>query len=309
MNLYTDNDPDVCRWAQNLVNDRKVPPGRVLQADIRDLTSADLAGYRQCHFFCGILGWPHALDLAGWPRSRPVWTASCPCQPLSSAGQRQGAADERHLWPALFRLVAELRPPVLLGEQVGSTLGREWLSGVRLDLEHLGYACGAADLPAASVGAPHIRQRLYFAAFRLVDADSQRRDGQALHPRRRRPPPAAADEPRSHDRLADPELDAADTGRLAAGPGSGAAPPSAGTHAQPRRRSSAGPWEDSEWIACADGKARRAQPGAFPLADGVPGRMVLLRGYGNAVVPPLAAAFISAAMAAASTASGPVAGW
>ena len=103
--------------------------------------------------------WPYALRLAGWPDDRNVWTGSCPCQPLSSAGQRKGHADERHLWPAFYSLIAECRPAIVFGEQVASKDGREWLAGVRADLEALGYACGAADLCAAGAGAPHIRQR------------------------------------------------------------------------------------------------------------------------------------------------------
>ena len=52
----------------------------------------------------------------------------------------------------------------MFGEQVASPDGLQWLAGVRLDLEGSGYAVGAADLPAASVGAPHIRQRLWWVA-------------------------------------------------------------------------------------------------------------------------------------------------
>ena len=105
--------------------------------------------------FAGIAGWDLALRLAGWG-DRPVWTGSCPCQPLSGAGQRNGHADERHLWPAFHRLIAERRPPTVFGEQVAGKDGREWFAAVRADLERLGYACGAADMPAAGVGAPHI---------------------------------------------------------------------------------------------------------------------------------------------------------
>ena len=76
----------------------------------------------------------------------------------------KGHADERHLWPAFFRLIAECRPVCVFGEQVVSNDGREWLSGVRADLETLGYACGAADLPAAGVAAPQNRSRLYWVA-------------------------------------------------------------------------------------------------------------------------------------------------
>ncbi|MGA0841021.1 MAG: DNA cytosine methyltransferase, partial [Pseudomonadales bacterium] len=87
-----------------------------------------------------------------------------PCQPFSSAGKQRGVDDERHLWPVFERLIAECRPPVVAGEQVASKAGRSWLAGVRADLEALGYGVGAADLCAAGVGAPHIRQRLYWVA-------------------------------------------------------------------------------------------------------------------------------------------------
>ncbi|WP_234824472.1 DNA cytosine methyltransferase [Ensifer adhaerens] len=109
-------------------------------------------------------GWSYALRLAGWSDDREVWSGSCPCQPLSSAGQHKGHADERHLWPAFLRLISERNPPVVFGEQVANEDGREWLSAVRADLEAVGYACGAADLCAAGVGAPHARQRLFWVA-------------------------------------------------------------------------------------------------------------------------------------------------
>ena len=70
-----------------------------------------------------------------------------------------------------YRLIAERGPATVLGEQTSGALGREWLAGVRTDLEYLEYACGCADLPAAGVGAPHIRQRLWFVAERLADAE------------------------------------------------------------------------------------------------------------------------------------------
>jgi len=161
---FNDSDPFACEWLRALLAAGYLPAGDVDDRDIREVRADDLEGYDQCHFFAGIGGWPYALQLAGWPAGRPVWTGSCPCQPLSSAGQRRGHADERHLWPAFHALIAERRPATVFGEQVASRLGREWLAGVRADLEQLGYAVGAADLPAASVGAPHIRQRLWWVA-------------------------------------------------------------------------------------------------------------------------------------------------
>ncbi|MEM8488291.1 MAG: DNA cytosine methyltransferase [Bacteroidota bacterium] len=91
-----------------------------------------------------------------------MWTGSCPCQPFSQAGARAGTDDERHLWPHFRWLIDQCRPLTIFGEQVASKDGREWFSGVRADLDLLGYATGAADLCAAGEGAPHIRQRIFW---------------------------------------------------------------------------------------------------------------------------------------------------
>src|SRR5271166_5588557 len=117
---YNDSDPFVCEWARNLIKAGVVPDGEVDCRSIADVSGDDVRGFAQAHFFCGILGWPYALDLAGWG-DRSVWTGSCPCQPFSSAGKRAGYADERDLWPAWFRLIQECRPPVIFGEQVASS--------------------------------------------------------------------------------------------------------------------------------------------------------------------------------------------
>ncbi len=147
-----------------LMNAKLIPWGRVDELSIEEIAPKDLARFTQHHFFAGIGGWSYALELAGWPEDRPIWTGSCPCQPFSIAGKGKGISDERHLWPVWRRLIAEHRPPTIFGEQVASPLGREWLSGVRSDLEALGYEVGAADLCAASVGTLHVRPRLWWVA-------------------------------------------------------------------------------------------------------------------------------------------------
>ena len=171
--FYSDNDPYCAQWLRNLIAAGEIPPGDVDERDIRDIQAGDLEGYGQIHMFAGIAGWPLALKLAGWG-DRPVWTGSCPCQPFSVAGQAKGLGDERHLWPAFLRLISECRPAIVLGEQISGKLGRQWLSGVRLDLESAGYAVGAADLPAAGVGAPQIRQRLFWVADARRASDERR---------------------------------------------------------------------------------------------------------------------------------------
>jgi len=166
MNYYNDNEKTSVAWLKELIKEELIPNGKVDDRSINDIQPADLDGFVQCHFFAGIGGWPYALRLAGWPEDQPVWTGSCPCQPFSVAGQGGGIDDSRHLWPAFRWLIANAKrkPATIFGEQVASKDGREWLSGVRLDLEAMGYAVGAADLCAASVGAPHIRQRLWWVA-------------------------------------------------------------------------------------------------------------------------------------------------
>ena len=164
---YNEHDPKAAAWLRELIKQGLIAPGDVDERSIEDVLPSELAGYTQCHFFAGIGVWSHALRQAGWPDDRPVWTGSCPCQPFSAAGKRGGTSDERHLWPAFYWLISQCKPDVVFGEQVASKDGLAWLDTVQDDMEAAGYAIGAVDLCAASVGAPHIRQRLYFVAESL----------------------------------------------------------------------------------------------------------------------------------------------
>jgi DNA (cytosine-5)-methyltransferase 1 len=167
---YNENDSFAAQWLRNLILEGLIAPGHVDDRSIEEVRTDDLRGFTQCHFFAGLGGWSCALRLAGWPDDCPIWTGSCPCQPFSRAGKQQGASDERHLWPAFYRLIAECAPAVVFGEQIDGPLGREWISGIRLDLEAAGYAVGIAGLCAAGVQASHNRPRLYWVA----DADRER---------------------------------------------------------------------------------------------------------------------------------------
>ena len=161
---YNEIEPYAAQWLRNLIAAGHIAPGDVDERSILEVNPEDLRTYTQCHFFAGIGGWSHALRLAGWHDDRPVWTGSCPCQPFSVAGSQRGSADERHLWPAFFSLISECRPSSVFGEQVAGAAGLAWLDHVCADLEGAGYAAAAANLCAASSGAPHIRQRLYWVA-------------------------------------------------------------------------------------------------------------------------------------------------
>lgn len=164
---YNEFDPYAAQWLRNLIQAGWIAPGDVDERSIEDVKPSDLLGYTQVHFFAGIGVWSYALRRAGWPDDRPVWTGSCPCQPFSSAGKGDGFADERHLWPAFHYLIEQRKPPVVFGEQVASKDGLGWLDLVQADLEKSAYSSAAVDLCAAGVGAPHIRQRLFFVAERL----------------------------------------------------------------------------------------------------------------------------------------------
>ena len=159
---YNEIDAYAAQWLRNLIAAGHIAPGDVDERSIAEVTPKDVEGYTQCHFFAGIGGWSYALRLAGWGDSRPVWTGSCPCQPFSAAGAKKADEDDRHLAPAWLRLIAECRPSVVFGEQVDAAIGVGWLDALFTELEAHQYACGAASFNAASVGAPHIRQRLYF---------------------------------------------------------------------------------------------------------------------------------------------------
>lgn len=317
---YNEIDPFAARWLRHLIVVGHIAAGDVDERDIKDVKPEDIKGYTQCHFFAGIGVWSYALRLAGWPDDKPVWTGSCPCQPFSCAGKGKAFDDERHLWPEWYRLIRECRPAMVFGEQVDAAVRWGWLDLVQSDLEAAGYACGAAVIPAAGVGAPHIRHRLWFVGKHteneLADAVSigrgRRHQGSQAGERgeiqatglcgtgRLADLPCecsafvgmADTERDGHDR---PETDKAVTGSnrqdslLSVGGDFMAEGQSAG-------RPTNGFWGDADWLFCRDGKWRPVEPGLEPLAHRPAARMGRLRAYGNAIVPQAAAAFIKACM-------------
>jgi DNA (cytosine-5)-methyltransferase 1 len=244
---YNEHNRFAAAWLRELIEDGQIVPGDIDERDIQKIDAEELRDYTQVHLFAGIGGWSHALRLAGWPDDRPVWTGSCPCQPYSVAGKRQGKNDPRHLWPDMFRLIRQRRPVTVFGEQVVPAVSHGWLDGVFDDLENEGYTCGAAVLGAHSVGAPHMRQRLFWVAN--ADGSGFREHGRA--------------------------------GAIS-------------TQQPITERSCGNVWDDSIVAHFADGKSRRLEPRISPLADGIPGRVGALCGYGNAIVPQVAVEFIKA---------------
>lgn len=96
-----------------------------------------------------------------------ILTGGFPCQPYSLAGKRLGKEDERHLWPEMLRIIREVQPRWIVGENVRGLLS--WNEGVVFeevcsDLESEGYEVQAFIIPAAGVGAPHRRERVWIVA-------------------------------------------------------------------------------------------------------------------------------------------------
>ena len=220
---YNEFDPFAAEWLKKLISYGYLPNGDVDSRSIKDVRATDLVGYTQLHFFSGVGGWPLALEQAGWG-DRPVFSGSCPCQSFSSAGKQKGFDDDRHLWPVFYELIRECKPEFIFGEQVASNLvigktrslqdfhkerqqqvqrviekiegeageegERAWIDDVQLDLENSGYTFGACVIPACSLGAPHIRKRLFWvaslqsgggdAAIGLADTNGQRQTRQSV---------------------------------------------------------------------------------------------------------------------------------
>lgn len=97
-----------------------------------------------------------------------LFVASYPCQPFSAAGKRQGADDERHLWPYVHRWILRARPLLVFLENVEGHISLG-LSTVISDLEEGGYKTAWGIFSASEVGAPHQRKRVFILAYRDGD--------------------------------------------------------------------------------------------------------------------------------------------
>ena len=303
---YNEIDPSAAQWIRNLIKAGLVAPGEVDERSIEDVLPSDVRNFVQCHWFAGIAVWSYALRSSGWADDRHVWTGSCACQPFSAAGKRVGFFDERHLWPAFHHLINERRPSVVFGEQVASSSIDPWVDLVQADLEAVGYAFGCVPFPAASVGAPHIRDRLYWVA----NANNQRSQG------RQRVRERPSEQPSRAGGLVIGMADAngldASTEREQCCGEQRQQPQNDMANDDDRPGPTNGFWRDGDWLRCRDDKWRPVKPGLEPLVNGAAARMVRggsdgppidadktsearvmrLRGYGNAINSVAAETFI-----------------
>jgi DNA (cytosine-5)-methyltransferase 1 len=299
---YNEIDPYAAQWLRNLIAAGHIASGDVDERPIQEVNADDIRKYTQCHFFAGIGGWSYALRLAEWEDERPVWTGSCPCQPFSTAGKQKGHGDERHLWPHWYGLIRKSGPSVIFGEQVTGAISFGWLDEVFINLEKEKYACAAALLPACGVGAPHKRERLWFVA----DSDSRRfsrseickkQQGrtQIVRTSKTFPHPTCCGWEQRDEivgRTRERETAEGKWNRSANGCEDVANTASEGLQGQWTFRSGI----TAEYQNSSDLRWWEFEPSVGRVANGVPARAHKLRAYGNAIVPQVAAEFISAFM-------------
>lgn len=189
-----------------------------------------------------------------------------PCQPFSIAGRRRGIADERWGWPWFWDVVRVARPRYVLLENVAALLrDRDAWGWILADLAEGGYDADWDCIPAAAIGAPHRRDRVFLVA----DANSDGREGPGLSEATQR-------HSRSHAGRCCPNVANADG---PAGDASGRSGRPVFGPAAIERLGRCGRSLGAQWAA---------EPDVGRVAHGVPARVDRLRGLGNAVVPQVA---------------------
>jgi DNA (cytosine-5)-methyltransferase 1 len=158
--------------------------------------AADWMGWENI-FHCEIAEFPRKILNHYWPNAEchedikkteftkyrgtvDIISGGFPCQPYSAAGKRLGKEDDRHLWPEMLRVIREVKPQWVVGENVRGLLN--WNGGmvfheVCADLENIGYEVQAFIIPASGINAPHQRERLWIVAHSSLYANGLSTEG------------------------------------------------------------------------------------------------------------------------------------
>ena len=204
--------------------------------------------------------------------SPEVITGGFPCQPFSVAGRRKGTSDNRYLWPEMFRIIKEFKPRWVIGENVrGITSIQDGMvfENVCTDLEGEGYEVRAFNIPAASVGAPHKRERIWIVANsrRSIRGEQSAWDKESSRSGTHEKTEWSCNTSKirgSSERTK--TMANASTGRRTS---------------QEKQISTRGDsFEHQSWW--------EAEPNVGRVADGLPGRIYRLRALGNSIVPQIA---------------------
>jgi DNA (cytosine-5)-methyltransferase 1 len=192
-----------------------------------------------------------------------IITGGFPCQPFSVAGKKQGTSDDRHLWPEMFRIIQEFTPRWIIGENVKNITNIQdgmVFETVCTDLEGEGYEVRAFNIPAAGVGAPHRRERIWIVAHsKSIESDvgrgrqHQEERERQLQIRGKNSDDANTDSERLQGHRSEYEL----------------------RNSEEEEQTSGNSW----WSV---------EPNVGRVANGVSGRVYRLKGLGNSIVPKIA---------------------
>lgn len=240
-------------------------------------------------------------------RTVTVISGGFPCQPFSVAGKQGGKEDDRYLWPEMLRVIRELRPRWVFGENVPGIINLA-LDTVLTDLEREGYTPQAFVVPACGVDAPHKRDRVFIVAHAFDGCGALCRDGQlpdaetdggqgpdhrgraegALQGQRRESESGAAgmaDGLRTAVYQADPDTDS--NGLPGRRPSAALVAKFTEYSSRERERETARVRRTAQ-NTCGSHSAWEAwppEPGVGRVADGIPNRVDRIKCLGNAVVP------------------------
>jgi DNA (cytosine-5)-methyltransferase 1 len=188
-----------------------------------------------------------------------------PCQPFSVAGKRKGKDDDRYLWPEMLRVIQELQPTWVLGENVPGIVNMA-LDQVLSDLESLNYSTQAFLIPACAVDAPHRRNRIFITAYtNSTRCDTEERKASA------------------NDYNEKQNYTKSEQKRFNEQYGTGIHTVLSDTKSSNGERN--GPKQDREQSRLTDSSWWEVEPGVGRVANGIPNGVDRIKCLGNAVVP------------------------
>ena len=228
-------------------------------------------------------------------RTVDVLSGGFPCQPFSVAGKQKGKGDDRYLWPEMLRVIRELRPRCIVGENVPGIL-RIAAGQVVKDLERAGYHVVVFNFEAAAVGAWHRRSRVFFVGIADVadtdgrtmrhDCDDERKTTRKEHASR-----GTGTDPERAMADADADGDGLRKGENAEHTADDRKPEQHGFAIGSKAVHNAlcGGCAGIAWRVqspeLADGRCWAVEPDVGRVAHGIPARVDRLKCLGNAVVP------------------------